>query len=113
MTNSDALCIPSIWLENSPGVVIHALSIGLPVIGSNTGGIPEYVQHDENGILVAPGDVSAWRAALEGVLNNKSALVRWRKFATANANRFDQDVIGRQIVAHMAETIAGRRKATA
>jgi glycosyltransferase involved in cell wall biosynthesis len=113
MMNSDVLCIPSIWLENSPGVVIHALSIGLPVVGSDTGGIPEYVQHDENGLLVAPGDVSAWRAALAHVLGNKSALARWRQFATANASRFDQDVIGRQIVAHMTETIEGHRKATA
>ncbi len=113
MTNSDALCIPSIWLENSPGVVIHALSIGLPVIGSNTGGIPEYVQHDENGLLVAPGDTSAWRGALRRVLADNSALLRWREFAAANVSRFDQDVIGHQIVAHMTETIAARRKISA
>ena len=113
MANSDALCIPSIWFENSPGVVIHALGIGLPVLGSHTGGIPEYVLHDENGLLVAPGDIRAWRAALAHVLQNKAALARWRRFAEANASRFDQDVIGRQILAHMAETIEGRRMATA
>lgn len=113
MANSDVLCIPSIWRENSPGVVIHALSIGLPVIGSNSGGIPEYVQHDRNGLLVAPGDIPAWHAALAHVLQHKSALGEWRKFAETNASRFDQDVIGRQIVAHMIETIEGRREATA
>ena len=30
MVNSDVLCTPSIWAENSPGVVIQALELGLP-----------------------------------------------------------------------------------
>lgn len=111
MANSDVLCIPSIWLENSPGVVIHALSTGLPVIGSNMGGIPEYVRHFENGLLVPPGDVSAWCDALAKVLNNRSMLESWRAYAKAHSNQFDQDCIGRQILDQMNETINGQRKA--
>lgn len=113
MTNSDVLCIPSIWLENSPGVVIHALSVGLPVIGSDTGGIPEYVRHGENGLLVTPGDIYAWHAALGDVIKDRSVLDKWRRNARAHANRFDQDHIGRQILAYMNQTIQGRQKATA
>jgi glycosyltransferase involved in cell wall biosynthesis len=32
--------------------IIEALSMGLPVIGTRTGGIPEVVRHGENGLLV-------------------------------------------------------------
>ncbi len=34
MVDSDLLCVPSIWFENWPGVVIQALGLGLPVLGS-------------------------------------------------------------------------------
>ncbi len=33
--------------------IIEAMSMGLPVIGTRTGGIPEAVRHGENGLLVA------------------------------------------------------------
>ncbi len=105
MANSDVLCIPSIWMENSPGVAIHALSIGLPVIGSNRGGIPEYIEHDENGLLVEPADASSWRDAMMRVLDDPSALQRWRMHAIARSYQFDQDFIGQKIVNHMIDTI--------
>lgn len=38
MATSDLLFVPSIWLENSPGVVIQALGVSLPVMGSDKGG---------------------------------------------------------------------------
>jgi glycosyltransferase involved in cell wall biosynthesis len=105
MVNSDMLCIPSIWLENSPGVVIQALGLGLPIIGSNKGGIPEYVQHEQNGLLVSPGDLAAWENALERVLENPACLREWRSYAIEHSDQFDQDHIGQQIVTLMRETI--------
>lgn len=41
--NALALIIPSIWPENAPLVALEALSVGTPVIASNTGGLPEIV----------------------------------------------------------------------
>ncbi len=38
-----ALVVPSIWPENAPLVTLEALSVGTPVIASNTGGLPEIV----------------------------------------------------------------------
>jgi len=42
--NLDALVVPSVQ-DNSPNVVIEAISLGIPVIGSDAGGIPELLQH--------------------------------------------------------------------
>jgi glycosyltransferase involved in cell wall biosynthesis len=105
IVNSDVLCMPSIAPENSPGVIIHALSKGLPVIGSAQGGIPELVQNDKNGLLLAAGDVDAWRQALAGIIEDPSPLDRWRTYAATHAQDFDQDNLGRKLLALMENTI--------
>jgi glycosyltransferase involved in cell wall biosynthesis len=43
-TDAKAVIMPSIWPENAPLVALEALSVGTPVIVSNTGGLPEIVE---------------------------------------------------------------------
>lgn len=62
---AQAVLVPSIWYENGPLTVLEAMSDGVPVIGSDIGGIPELVEHAKEGWLVAPNDVGAWARALE------------------------------------------------
>ena len=45
--------------------ILEAMSCGLPVIGSNVGGIPEIVRPGENGLLVSNGDIDALYEAIE------------------------------------------------
>jgi glycosyltransferase involved in cell wall biosynthesis len=51
--------------EGIPVALMEAMSAGLPVVASRTGGIPELVHHDHNGFLVPPGDSAALADALE------------------------------------------------
>jgi glycosyltransferase involved in cell wall biosynthesis len=51
MANLDVLCIPSIWLETGPFVAYEAMANGIPVLGSNSGGINELIIENENGWL--------------------------------------------------------------
>ena len=61
----DAVVIPSQWMETGPLVVLEAFSAGVPVIGSNLGGIADKVQHGHNGLLVSPwNEEQAWSDAL-------------------------------------------------
>jgi glycosyltransferase involved in cell wall biosynthesis len=60
----DALVVPSEGLETGPLVVYEAFAAGIPVIGSNLGGIAELVDDGINGILVAPGSVPEWAHAI-------------------------------------------------
>ncbi len=53
---SHVLCIPSTVYEMSPLVIQEAFSIGIPVVGSNIGGISEYIKHGENGLLFDTGN---------------------------------------------------------
>ncbi len=43
IASAQALIVPSVWLENNPLIALESLSLGTPVIGSNSGGIPEIV----------------------------------------------------------------------
>ncbi|KRF43271.1 hypothetical protein ASH01_15850 [Terrabacter sp. Soil811] len=48
---ADVLCLPSAY-EASPLVVLEALAMGVPVIGTRTGSIPDVVEDGVNGYLV-------------------------------------------------------------
>jgi glycosyltransferase involved in cell wall biosynthesis len=108
IADSDLLCTPSIGWENSPGVVIHALSQGLPVMASDAGGLPELLVDSQNGRLVPAGDVVAWRRALKSVLVDPSQLQHWRAGAQAESSRFDQDALGEQVYQFMLDTMGAR-----
>jgi len=106
MRDADLLCVPSLWQENWPGVAVRALEMGLPVLGSRIGGLPELIDPDQTGDLVPVGDRAAWIAALRRVLENPMELGRWQRNAEATRGRFDQDRLGERMLAFMA-TIAG------
>jgi glycosyltransferase involved in cell wall biosynthesis len=106
MMQSDLLCIPSIWAENSPGVVIQALGLGLPVLGSDRGGIGELVLDGVNGRLVTVQTVEAWREAIHRVLLGKEPLAEWSDNARAQSDSFGQDALGEKALAWM-QDIAG------
>jgi glycosyltransferase involved in cell wall biosynthesis len=61
---TDIYCQPSIWQEACPLAVLEAMSVGVPVIASDIGGLPELVQQDRTGLLVPVGDVDALSAAV-------------------------------------------------
>ena len=51
-------------------VAAEAMAHGRPVVASAVGGLLDLVVHEETGLLVAPGDVDALRAALERLLSD-------------------------------------------
>ena len=56
MRQADYLVVPSLWFENSPVVIQEAYAVGLPVIASDLGALPEKVVDGVTGRLFAPGD---------------------------------------------------------
>ena len=57
--------------ENAPVVLSEGLAVGLPIVTSNAGGIPEMVSENE-GILVPVGDEEALSAAIVQMMDNKT-----------------------------------------
>jgi glycosyltransferase involved in cell wall biosynthesis len=60
--NAKALIIPSTFEEPFGMVMIEALACGTPLIGLDSGAIPEIIRHDKTGILVCK-DNSAYTLA--------------------------------------------------
>ncbi|MGZ8940686.1 MAG: glycosyltransferase family 4 protein, partial [Limisphaerales bacterium] len=54
--------------DNSPNAVKEAVVAGVPVVATNTGGIPDYVFPEQNGYLFESGNVIDCRQKLKQVL---------------------------------------------
>jgi len=67
----DILLFPSVWEEPFSGVLIEAMSQGLPIVATNTGGTPELITNNYNGLLVPPNDsVKMAKSVKELILNH-------------------------------------------
>ncbi len=76
--------------DNCPLTVMEAMACGLPVVASNIGGVPELIEDERTGLLVDPGNVSAFAAALQRLLNDPDWAATLGKRATEVARqRFD------------------------
>lgn len=63
MRSADVVLLPSMQ-EGLPSVAMEASACARPVFGSNVGGIPEVIIHEETGLLLPAGDIAAWKSAL-------------------------------------------------
>lgn len=65
----DVLAVPSRstpdWTEQFGRVIVEALSLGVPVVGSDSGEIPWLLELTGGGLVVPEGDVAALAGALE------------------------------------------------
>lgn len=74
----DAVVVPSQWLETGPLAVLEAFAAGVPVIGSELGGIAELVSHGIDGWLVEHGEPRAWLDCLTMLVEAPGLLERLR-----------------------------------
>jgi glycosyltransferase involved in cell wall biosynthesis len=68
VAGATAAVLSSDW-ENLPHSAVEALSLGVPVVATSVGGVPEVVRDGENGLLVRPGSPDELAAALSRVLD--------------------------------------------
>ena len=66
----DIFCLPSYANEGVPQAVIQAMMSALPVVTTPVGSITEAVEDGVSGLLVAPQDAQALRAALLGLIDD-------------------------------------------
>jgi glycogen(starch) synthase len=70
LRSSDVLVMPSRYEELGTAMV-EGMYAGLPVVASDTGGVPELVEHDGSGLLVPPGQAAPLADALNRLLKDQ------------------------------------------
>jgi len=79
-------------LFTSPLKLFEAMASGRPVIASDLPSIREILTHDENALLVPPGNAHALAAAIERLLSDSalSARLAARAFEDVKGNSWDR-----------------------
>lgn len=72
LRQSQLLIHPSVSNEDLPNVISEAMSLGIPVIGTDVGGIPEQITNDETGLVVDPGDSKALAEAIDKLMTSQA-----------------------------------------
>jgi len=75
----DLLVLPSMIAEMAPLVSREAFAAGIPVIGTDVGGIAEEIRNGENGFLFEMGNVDKLRGILKKISEDSSILNRLYK----------------------------------
>jgi glycosyltransferase involved in cell wall biosynthesis len=83
MADADAVVVPSLWHETFCLVAHEALAAGAPVIASAMGALTEAVRNGVDGLLLAPGDVEAWRRAIQRCVDEPHLLPSLRSRVVA------------------------------
>jgi glycosyltransferase involved in cell wall biosynthesis len=92
------ICALSSLNEGTPVAVIEAMAAGRAVVATSVGGVPDVVEEGETGLLVPPGDVEAFAAALLNLAFDQErrrcmgAAGRRRAAARFSAERLVDDV---------------------
>jgi len=71
LQNTDVLILPEQYENMSPLIMIEAMMLGKPVVASNLGGIPEYIDNGKTGFLVDPYSPKAFAEKILLLLLNK------------------------------------------
>ena len=72
---------------------LEAMAAGVPVVSSNTGGLPEVNEEGVSGYLCPIGDVKAMAEKAIYILEDKTRLAQFKQNARKIAERFDEDKI--------------------
>lgn len=93
LTGASIYALPS-RSEGFPMGVLEAMAYGLPVVAFDSApGIRELITHDVDGLLVTPGNVPEFAAALERLMDDPGLRAKLGEAGRASVRRFAADVV--------------------
>jgi glycosyltransferase involved in cell wall biosynthesis len=94
--------LSSAW-ENLPHSAVEALSVGVPVVATSVGGVPEVVRDGENGLLVPPGRPDELAGALRRLIDEDGLRDRLAAAARASVEASSSEAIYGRLESLLAE----------
>ncbi|TQI71516.1 glycosyltransferase involved in cell wall biosynthesis [Gramella sp. Hel_I_59] len=76
-------------VDNTPISVIEAMSLGLVVVSTNVGGMPQLIDHSMDGILVQDRSAQQMAVAIQDIVENPEVGVLLCKNAKSKVDEFD------------------------
>jgi glycosyltransferase involved in cell wall biosynthesis len=107
---SHVMVVPSMWKEQFGLVGPEAMACGLPCIGSDIGGIPEWLNHGHSGWLVPPGKIDHLARAITLYLTDFGLAREHGLSAQTYARKaFSSDRYGQQLLELFDRTMYGSK----
>lgn len=98
--------LPTFYREGVPRSILEALSVGMPVITTNTPGCKETIIPEKNGFLIPPKNLAPLTDACRYFIENPSAIENMGKESRNLAEtKFDVNLINRSLVSHIDATL--------
>lgn len=107
----DILIVPSLFEEPFGRVIVEAFAAGVPVIGAQSGGIPETIEPGLNGFLFPAGDIEALADLLARLSKNPGEIASLSSGAVQSAKRYSPERIGSGYDAVFADLLARKQLA--
>ena len=104
----DLLVHPSLEMESLPMSVIEALSVSIPVIGTDVGGTSEILTPDSGGILIEPNNVDDIVSAIIKIMKEDEISNKYRRTLLQNRfkNYFNSETMARKYMDLMSASIS-------
>lgn len=99
ISKMDVFVLPTYYREGVPRSILEALSVGMPIITTNTPGCKETVENEGNGMLIPPNNLNALIEGMEFFIKNPGTIgpmgLKSRRLAE---KKFDVAKINKQII---------------
>jgi glycosyltransferase involved in cell wall biosynthesis len=98
LASADVQVLPSIY-EELGTAVLEGMRIGVPLVASETGGLPSLVTHGVTGLLVPPGDAAALAGALRRLLADRELAARLADQARRESRDYSWTALAERVLA--------------
>jgi glycosyltransferase involved in cell wall biosynthesis len=110
--NQSSVFVIGARMDTSPNVVTEAHAIGLPVVGTRTGGIPEMIDEGRDGFLVDVDDVAVMAERMERLLSRPDEARALGAAGRAKVRRLnDPDAVAAAHAEYFRRMVASRGEA--
>jgi glycosyltransferase involved in cell wall biosynthesis len=96
--------------EGLPNVLLEAMAMQVPVVATRVAGIPQLVQHEENGLLVAPSSVIELEQAVSRLLDDPESAVRLGRSGRATVETSYSFAARMQRMSDLYDDLLGERR---